>query len=72
MKEIIVGAAAGFIIVSAVYNVIGSGAAGIAIAALAGLAIGGLVYYVLGFDTGYAKGRKDERHDHWRHNKNEP
>ena len=66
MKEVIVGAVAGFVIVSAVYNVIGSGTAGIVTAALAGLAIGAAVYYVLGYDNGYAKGRRDERLDRFR------
>lgn len=45
---------------------------GIIIAAVAGFILGALVYYVLGFDTGYAKGRKDERREHWRYNRNEP
>lgn len=70
MKEVIVGVAVGFIIVSAVYNVIGSGTAAIVTAALAGLAIGAGVYYVLGYDNGYAKGRRDERLDRFRRREN--
>lgn len=64
MKEVIVGAAAGFIIVS--ISAIDGGPVGTAAAALAGLAIGGLVYYVLGYDNGYADGRRDERLDRFR------
>lgn len=64
MKEVILGAAAGFIIVS--ISAIDGGAVGNIAAALAGLAIGGLVYYVLGYDNGYADGRRDERLDRFR------
>lgn len=66
MKEVITGAAAGYIIVSIIYNVIGNGMIGIVAAAIGGLAVGGLVYYVLGYDNGYAKGRRDERLDRFR------
>lgn len=66
MKEVIVGVGAGFIIVSSVYNVIGSGTVGIVAAAVGGIVLGGLVYYVMGYDNGYAKGRRDERLDRFR------
>ena len=66
MKEVITGAAVAYIIVNITYDVIGSGAAGIVTAALAGLAIGAAVYYVLGYDNGYADGRRDERLDRFR------
>lgn len=42
---------------------------GIIIAGVAGFILGALVYYVLGFDNGYAKGRRDERRDQWRRGK---
>lgn len=70
MKEVITGAAAGYIIVSIIYNVIGNGMTGIVAAAIGGIAIGGLVYYVLGYDNGYAKGRRDERLGRFRRREN--
>ncbi len=44
---------------------------GIFIAAIGGFILGALVYYVLGFDKGYADGRRDERAENWRRRKNE-
>ena len=45
---------------------------GIIIAGVAGFILGALVYYVQGYENGYAKGRNDERRDQWRRFKNDP
>jgi hypothetical protein len=39
---------------------------GIIMAAVGGFVLGGLIYYVMGYDNGYAKGRRDERLDRFR------
>ena len=42
---------------------------GIIIASVGGFIMGALVYYVLGYDNGYAKGRRDERSESFRRRK---